>query len=135
MLDNIKISNSAVFASVKRINRDDVMNLQKQFAVSLDSSGLIWKVAYSKLIKGKPAIGERLILIDAMNTKLNKDNSRLFVSEVFDDYGITVRIEFNVAIKLQKDAAPAKTNDEVSTIQTTPAMQDVELEKFDELNQ
>lgn len=135
MLDNIKISNSAVFASVKRINRDDVMNLQKQFAVSLDSSGLIWKVAYSKLIKSKPAVGERLILIDAMNARLNKDNSRLFISEVFDDYGITVRIEFNVAIKLQKDATPEKADDKISTIQTTPAMQDVELEKFDELNQ
>lgn len=98
MLDNITLSNLPTNATVKRTNRENKVHVQKSFAVSLDASGTTWKIPYLKSLKGKTFPTERLCLLSSLNTRLSKDSKYLYVSEVFDDYGITVRIEFMIKL-------------------------------------
>lgn len=100
MIDNLALSNRVTKAVVKRTNRDDQTHAQSSYAVSLDATALTWKVPFMTKAKDKTFPTERLVLITSANSRLSKDGKWLNVSECFDDFGVTVRIDFGIKVEV-----------------------------------
>ena len=104
-------NNSTIFAVVKRYSRDGKCNIQKSEVTFINKERTECVVPYQKLINKQRVNVTRLVLVNSTNSRFahsEKYGDSTYVTEVYDDFGITVRIEFAIPM-IQLD----NTNDEV----------------------